>query len=436
MPNFSDAELRAIIKKLGLDPNATTHNAAAIIEKNDRGTYNIMTVSTAALEDREGETFTVKAIDYDIAEAEKYGDYPEYRVFHSKHLGIGQVDSMKRVGIFAIDQGESYDDPFSLAICEKMLVNNNGKWRVSRGFRVKELSGACPICSDSLLISQKHMIAGFRCPGCSSVHLRFKGVLEGIRFRKARTFDVTVTDVPAVPYTGALAWRDNVDSGGLSMTKEELKERLLKAQIPEDAIDDRLKELTDKQLKEFDDIPMAEVLKEFVEDEDDGDAVVVDFDDMVNSFKEVVTDVVEKVVNEALEGFQVEVDGLEDLSVNMKEVPVLQEIKEHVMALEEKMVMLLESDEDRLKELLADTPRAGRVRIVKGGKGKKPKFWESDDDEEDDEEDDEDEDEEKEHLASWIKSLAPAPDTSDQIVTSDGEKFDSMTAMVHNNPSE
>lgn len=182
---------------------------SVIIEKTKSGLYEINTISTAALEDREGETFTTEAMDYDIAMAEKYGDYPEIRVFHSKYLGIGKIHKMERIGIFAHDSGLSYDDPFSLAICEKMLANNDGRWRVSRGFRVYELRGGCPACYSTLSISTKHLLGGFRCPSCKTLHLRFKGALNSVQFTKARTFDITVTDVPSVPYTSAQARRRN-----------------------------------------------------------------------------------------------------------------------------------------------------------------------------------------------------------------------------------
>ena len=412
-------------------------DAATIVEKNSRGTYNITTVSTAALEDREGETFTTKAMDYDIAEAQKNGDYPEFRVFHSKHLGIGKVHKMMRVGIFAIDSGESYDDPFSLAVCEKMLVNNDGRWRVSRGFKVHGLSGTCPECSSVLSISTKHMLGGFRCPGCDTVHLRFKGVLDGIQFTEARTFDVTVTDVPAVPYTGAFAWRKDDDgvNGDISMNKKELKERLLEAGVPEDAINERLKEVTDDQLAQLGDIPMAEILKEFEDDPDPdpdpdpGEGVVVEFDDMLSAFKEAVRSEIE----EALNGFQVEIEGLELEELKQKPLD-LSEIKEQISDLTGKVDNLLEKEETRLKNILKETPRNGKVRILR--------MKEEDDDDEEEEEEDEDKSELAEKLGikketlDWIAGLGPTVEKEHEIVDASGETFDNMTQMVHGNPSE
>lgn len=401
-------------------------DAATIVEKNHKGTYNITTVSTAALEDREGETFTTVAMDYDIAEAEKHGDYPEYRVFHSKHLGIGRVLKMMRVGIFAVDTGESYDDPFSLAVCEKMLANNDGRWRVSRGFKVHGLSGACPECGSSLAISTKHMIGGFRCPGCDTVHLRFKGVLDGIQFTKARTFDVTVTDVPAVPYTGAFAWRKDESNvnGDISMNKKELKERLLEAGISEEQIDERLKEVTDDQLSQLGDIPMAEVLKEFDDSDDGDDGVVVEFDTMLSAFKEAVRSEIE----EALNGFQVEIDGF-DVEAFKQEPVDLTEMKEEISELKEAISLLLEKDEARLKHILSETPRNGKVRILRMKEGEK--------DEEEDEEDEEDMESLSKKLGvekktlSWIQGLAPTREKEAEIVDASGNSFDNMTQMVH-----
>ncbi|KKN23107.1 hypothetical protein LCGC14_0908290 [marine sediment metagenome] len=426
-----EKELSYIIKKLGLGQyTVTTDDAFAIIEKNDSGTYNIMTVSTAAVEDREGETFTVECMDYDHSEAKRLNDYPEYRVFHSKYLGVGRVEKMWRVGIIAIDSGKSYDDPFSLSVCEKMLANNDGRWRVSRGFRVFDLSGSCPQCNDLLSISTKHMLAGFRCPSCRAVHLRFKGVLGGIQFKKARTFDITVTDVPAVPYTGAFAWRAE-DIGGISMNKKELKKRLLDAGIPEDMIESRLKGVTDDQLKEFDDIPEAELLKEFKGD--DSDDVVLEYDEFVNVIKQVVHEEIES----ALDGFQISVEGFE-LETELKEDdPVIVTLKEDIGNLEDKIDSLLEADEDRLKHILNETSRSGKIHIARM-KGKKKV-----EDDDDDEEEDEDEVPLSEQLKdvspevlAWMKQVGEVKAKEGQIQDAEGNVYPSMTALVHDHPSE
>jgi len=411
--------------------------AATIIEKNARGRYDIMTVSTAAIEDREGETFTVEAIDYDIAEAERTGEYPEIRAFHSKQLGIGQIHKMMRVGIFAVDFGESYDDPFSLSVCKKMLADNDGKWRVSRGFRVLELSGACPECESVLSISTKHMLSGFRCPSCETVHLRFKGALGGIRFMKARTFDVTITDVPAVPWTGAFAWRkedNSVVEGDLSMTKKELKERLMKAGIPEDAVDTRLKEISDADLLnlgDMTDIPNAEILKEWNSDPatDPQEGTVVEFDDMVDAFKQVVR----KEIEEALNGFQVEIDGIE-FPEYKQDTTGITAIKEAILDLNVKVDALMEKDEARLKDMLSTTSRSSKLRILR----MKEKEIEDDEDEEDEEDEDKEDMEKEFGLAAgtldWIKGFDSKKKSPETIVDSTGQEFGSLTAMVHGNP--
>ncbi len=231
------------------------------------GKYAITAISTVALSDFEGETFTIKAMDYDIALAKKSGIYPQFRMFHRKELAFGDVTDMKRVGIFAIDSGISYDDPFSLAVCEKMLIDNpEGKWKVSRGFNALEVSGNCPKCGEGLVVSKEHMIAGYRCPECGTINLSYKGILKDVRFLKARTFDVTVTDVPAVPWTGASATLIDGSMEEYKMKREDLKKKLLKAGIDEELIESRLKQMSDEDIAAFADIPDAEVLKEFEEE--------------------------------------------------------------------------------------------------------------------------------------------------------------------------
>ncbi len=149
----------------------------ALVEKQDDGRYKIITVSTAALPDKEDEVFSIKAIDYDIALAESTGSFPEYMMFHRSGLAFGKVTAMSRVGIFAVDVGYSYTDPFSISVCEKMLSENaDGKWKVSRGFVVLEVLGGCPACSEELVI-----LSTGKCSGrvvCKDLVIEAKGILN------------------------------------------------------------------------------------------------------------------------------------------------------------------------------------------------------------------------------------------------------------------
>ena len=393
---------------------------ALIVSKQADGRYKIVAVSTAALKDREGETFTTEAMDYDIKLAETSGDYPEFRLFHKRGLRFGKVEKMRRVGIFAIDEGYSYDDPFSLAVCEKMLMPNPGKWKCSRGFFIIETSGGCPSCGAKLLIGAKHMKVGFKCPVCEEAYLDYKGVLKEVSFRKAKTFDVTATDNPAVPWTGVAAFRNTPIISEDFMDKKELRAKLLKAGLPEDAVDERLKDLTDAQLKEFSDIPFAEVLKEFDEGSDEGDAQVLDLDEVVKEFKTVVRD----TVKELLDGFEVKVSDLGDLEVDMKEVPDIVAMKESLATLEEKVDTLTEAisklaekDEVRIKELVADMPRAGKLRIRR--------FKTKKSDDEGDEEDSMDEEDDDEPVGKKKEY-----DPNGAIFGADGKVAKTMTEFL------
>lgn len=392
-----------------------------IVEKQDNGKYKIISVSTAALKDREGETFTTQAIDYEIEQAKSTGEYPEFKVFHVKPLGIGRVKSMKRVGIFAVEEGESYDDAFSLDVCEKMLSTNDGRWKMSRGFKVLEESGGCPHCGESLLIRTKHMVAGFRCPSCNKVYLGSKGSLNGVRFLKTKTFDITVTDVPAVPWTGVAAFPSNGQED--FMNKKELKKRLLNAGLSEEAIDSRLDLIAEETLKSFDDIPDAEILKEFQEESEGGkeeqlftldEAVLKEFSRIA---KEQLTDLLEGAV----------LESEDDEDVEEKEASILETlgaIQDQLKELSDAVSLLTEKDDKRLKEMISDAPRGSTLKIsrFKNLPPKKSSVNEDEDDIEDEEDD------EEEYIPT--KKSKEFKESLGKIVGSDGVVAKTMTDFV------
>lgn len=306
------------------------HEGLTVIKEDD-GRYKIIAVTTAALPDREDETFTTKAMDHEIDDNKVTGEYPEFRVFHADGLGIGKVEKMSRAGIFAVDEGHSYTDPFSQEVCEKMLVNNDGKWGVSRGFYAINVSGNCPKCNSLLGIEQKHMLLGYKCPVCDSTYNGYKGVLKNVAFQKTKTFDDTITDIPCQTLTGVSASKENSSLMEDLMDKKQLKERLLKAGLAEDIVDAKLAQMNDSQLKEFDGIPEAKLLKEFSDEPENTNQVEFVLDDStLGSFAEIVKTTVQKEVKEQLDAF---FDGLsidiEDTdNITFKESPELAEIKE------------------------------------------------------------------------------------------------------------
>jgi len=399
----------------------------AYVEKQADGTYRITAVSTADLPDREGDTFGTEAIDYDMQAAKRTNSYPEFRVFHRKELAIGKVDNMRRVGIFAVDEGDSYTDPFSLSVCEKMLAGNDGKWRVSRGFFVEEISGGCPVCKESMVITKQHMIAGFNCPSCGKTFMTYRKSLDGVRFRKARTFDVTITDIPCVPWTGVSAMKIT-GLEDLNMNKKELKEKLLKAGIAEEDIDARLKSLTDEQLKEFDGIPDAVLLKEFKKDEEEDEAETFVLDPAVlKDFTDIVEKAVTKIFKEMVDGLSIDVGDI-DLSTSeeFKEISKISQIAEDVAELKEAVASLLEKDEKRLKELVRDVPRGAKLRIVRHKAAD-----EEDEEGMTDEETDEEETPSKNGKKPWIKkALNASGPGKGAIVGADGGVSANMTEFV------
>lgn len=204
------------------------------------------------------------------------------------------------------------------------------------------------------------------------------------------------------------------------MDKKELKKRLLDAGISEEAIDERLKEVSEEQLAQLGDIPDATLLKEF-NDSDDDDGVAVEFTSLMTAIKEIIREEVES----ALDGFQVEIEGFDQT----KEVPGLVELKEAVADLAEKVEYLSQKEDQRLKDVLESTSRKGKLFI------KRSKEMDKDEDEE--EEEDVESLSEKlgvtKETLNWIKNAGPRARSGDEIrpVDSQGNEYASMTEMIH-----
>jgi hypothetical protein len=289
---------------------------------------------------------------------------------------------MRRIGIFAVDEGYAYNDPFSQAVCKDILAKNDGKWRCSRGFYVIEAKGGCPKCGEQLVLGKEHLIMGFRCPTCKSVHLKYKGTLKELRFLKTKTFDITITDVPCMPWSGAGAAKSSLEVK--EMTKDELKAKLLKAGLDEKIIDGKLDQVSDTELKEYDDIPEARLLKEFAEEDvpeevpapveeesadetADGEQTFVLDDAVLKSF----ADIVDQKLSERLDGLKIDIG--DDMTVDFKEVPEIQQLTKDVVEIKEMLKKLLVGDDERLKEINSDAPRNGKLRIIRmKSKDKKP----------------------------------------------------------------
>lgn len=194
------ARIRAEYKKLDVDPKAIPPSVQKELDTSNRW----IAVSTVDRKDLQGETFGVDAIDYDATRAKELNEYPDLRVFHVRGLKIGKADTMYRVGKYAVDEGYFLDDEFSQVMKDE-ISKNNGRWKISRGFGVIEATGLCRNCGAGLTVTPYHDIVGFTCPVCKSYHASHNSLKE-LRFTKTRTFDITVTDIPVVPWTSVSAY--------------------------------------------------------------------------------------------------------------------------------------------------------------------------------------------------------------------------------------
>jgi hypothetical protein len=203
-----------------------------------------------------------------------------------------------------------------------------------------------------------------------------------------------------------------------TMTKEELKKKLLKAKIEEKDIDARLLEITDEQLKELDEIPFADVLKEFkskekpkekVEEPDEDETLFVLDPDVLKDFG----DIVDEKIHKALEGLTIDLPE----EMELKEIPGLEELKEQVEALTKAVQSLLENDEKRLKELMDNAPRSAKLRVMRYKGKQKP---EEDEEDVDPDEDEEDSEEVAKNLPAWLAKEVGYPTKKSKSLTPDG----------------
>ena len=161
-------------------------------------------VSTVEMVDRQGEIFTTDAMDFDIARVQRLKEYPELRLYHVRGFKLGMCDYMSRVDRYAVDQGYWNNTPFAQAMKDLVAVND-GKWRVSRGFHPVKAAGQCHKCGADLTVGSWNFILGARCGACSAFYAKPR-MLKDLRHTQAVTFDISITDVPAVTATAVTAY--------------------------------------------------------------------------------------------------------------------------------------------------------------------------------------------------------------------------------------
>jgi hypothetical protein len=170
----------------------------------DGGSDRWLLVSTEEMWDNQGELYTKEAMDYDIARVQRTKEYPELRLFHVRGFKLGQCDLMQRYKEWAVDQGYWYDTPWARWMKDQ-IESNDGTWRVSRGFYSVEATGQCRKCGADLLVRPIHFMVGVKCPTCKELHAK-PGMLKRLQHKKTVTFDLSITDVPAVVTTAATAY--------------------------------------------------------------------------------------------------------------------------------------------------------------------------------------------------------------------------------------
>jgi hypothetical protein len=156
-------------------------------------------------EDVMEQTVTTEAMDFDIKRALRTGIYPELRMFHVRGFKLGKADSMDRNGIYAVDQGYWNKDPFPQAVKELVSTDVVRKWRNSRGFHPVKASGRCADCNADLNVGLMNFIFGAVCKECGAYY-QTPEMLKQLKYLATVTYDITITDIPALPETAVAAF--------------------------------------------------------------------------------------------------------------------------------------------------------------------------------------------------------------------------------------
>jgi hypothetical protein len=170
----------------------------------DTGKDRWVAVSTGELWDRQGEIVTKDAMDYDMGRVKELGEYPELRLYHVRAFKLGLCDEMMRIGKWGVDKGFWFDTPFAQAV-KDLIIDNNGRWRVSRGFYSVQAAGLCPECGHGLSVGPFNHMFGISCSACNKSFPK-TSMLKELRHLKTRTYDISVTDVPVLGSTAIAAY--------------------------------------------------------------------------------------------------------------------------------------------------------------------------------------------------------------------------------------
>lgn len=159
------------------------------------------------------------------------------------------------------------------------------------------------------------------------------------------------------------------------MDREAWRQRLLKAKLPEEVVDAMMAQVKDEDLvrmKDMSEDEILEVLRKSVEvdddtstddadAEDDADADDATTDDLVAAFKAMEDSIITRVEGLITEiTVEVEVPQLEELKTAITE---LEALKDSVASLQTFIKDFLESDEDRLGEIVRNLSPASRTRL-------------------------------------------------------------------------
>lgn len=213
------------------------------------------------------------------------------------------------------------------------------------------------------------------------------------------------------------------------MNKDQLRERLLAAGVDSEAIDQRLSTITEAQLKEYAELPLAVELKESSQGGDsDSSALLYLAPDTLQAFQVTVA----KAMTDILEAMEIEIDDSDSGATVTKEIAhQLKEWDDRMLNIEAALAHLLQDDEVRLKEMITPAARSRLILHKSASPKKRMPAAMSDDDDDEDEDDEELTVQEKEQVARWLQRERKERRNGggDTIRDGSGNVYSSMTEM-------
>lgn len=344
-PELAVAHLKALYANM---PEREKESTSEVINFKEGDENRCLIVCTVDEKDQDGEEFSTEAMDWAFAHA-KESEMPQLRGIHIKGIHIGDVLNVWRAGKYGIAEARYFDTPIAKEFSR--AVKRGDIRGASLGFIPVEVTGNCPHCGSRLLAGRQSLRVGMMCPTCSNIYSGRR--LKSVRFKKAEIFDVSLTDRPSVRNTRVFNY--HVSKENKNMERKVIKERLLALNFDQEVVEAFVGGLSDEDCERMKEAEIEPAFKDAVAEAAKivppaakTSTGIVDLDQVLAVIKEEIGKVMPKEVEIELPAIDAKLKELED-----KVDGITGLLKE-----------LIQSDEERLKEMAQAVSPATAARLL------------------------------------------------------------------------